>query len=347
MSNQKIIDEFEKLVNYIQHQIDNSKDIKTNTANTFRLKQIKNALSIVKKYPKELSIDNLSEFGELPGIGKGTINRIVEILTTGHLDETATFKDFSTEKKKALLDLESVVGIGRNTALELYNMGIKSVADLKKKIETEEIKVNDKILLGIKYYGVFQGNIPRKEIDKIYILLQSVVQQVNTLLSYDDTNHYIFEICGSYRREKPYSNDIDVLISKVDTNMNSDNNGKHLELFIQKLKTKLKQNNNMPLLVDDITYKTYETKYMGFAKYKNNPIRRIDIRFVPYDAYYSALLYFTGSAELNKKMRQIAKKMGYKLSEYGLSKNDVIIPVTSEYDIFKKLKIEYLQPNLR
>ena len=31
-------------------------------------------------------------------------------------------------------------------------------------------------------------------------------------------------------------------------------------------------------------------------------------------------LYFTGSGDLNKKMRQIAKDKGYKLSEYGLFK---------------------------
>ena len=34
------------------------------------------------------------------------------------------------------------------------------------------------------------------------------------------------------------------------------------------------------------------------------------------------LYYFTGSGDLNKKMRQIAKKKGLKLSEYGLSDKD-------------------------
>ena len=73
-------------------------------------------------------------------------------------------------------------------------------------------------------------------------------------------------------------------------------------------------NNNKPLLRDDITDKKYETKYMRFLKYKENPFRRIDIRFVNWPNYYSALVYFTGSAEL---------------------------------DIFKFLEIEYLQPKFR
>jgi DNA polymerase/3'-5' exonuclease PolX len=76
--------------------------------------------------------------------------------------------------------------------------------------------------------------------------------------------------------------------------------------------------------------------------------RCLDYNKHSYDSYYSALLYFTGSAELNRKMRQIAKSMKLKLSEYGLTKeNGTRLPITSEYDFFKILKIEYLPPNLR
>ena len=87
---------------------------------------------------------------------------------------------------------------------------------------------------------------------------------------------------------------------------------------------------------------------MGFAKYKQNPVRRIDIRFVSYDAYYSALLYFTGSAELNKKMRTIAKKLNLKLSEYGLFKEDgTKIKINSEEDFFQKLDLPFIEPKYR
>ena len=47
-------------------------------------------------------------------------------------------------------------------------------------------------------------------------------------------------------------------------------------------------------------------------------------------------------------MRKIAKKLGYKLSEYGLfDKNNEMIYVDSELDIFNKLNIKYLNPNER
>jgi DNA polymerase/3'-5' exonuclease PolX len=349
--NQNIVKEFERLISFIQLEIDNArekKDIKTATANTFRLKQIKNATTIIKKYPKKLTLDNLDDFSQLPGIGKGTIDRIKEIIKSGKLSELEGFEEFEDKDKKIIEELETIVGVGRATALDFIKKGIKSVADLKKKIDKEEIEVNDKILLGVKYYGKFMGDIPRKEIDKVYKIIDYEINKMNKLYKLDDTNKYIFEICGSYRREKPTSGDIDVLISKLGSKMDKDDGINHLDRFIKRLKEPLKLNDNKPLLVDDITDKYYETKYMGFAQYKDNPFRRIDVRFIPYDAYHSALLYFTGSADLNQKMRKIAKKLELKLSEYGLTdKEGKKIPITSEYDVFKILKIEYLPPRLR
>jgi len=354
-SNNTIIKEFEKLVNFIQLEIDNAKekkDQKLATSNTFRMKQIKNVLAIIKKYPKNISNDNLDEFSQFPGVGKGTIDRIKEILNNNKLEELIGFKDTVTENKKTIEELESIVGVGRTTALEFIKQGIKSVEELKQKIENKEIEVNEKILLGIKYYGKFFGDIPRNEITKVKKLIESVIDKMNKKYKLDDTNQYIFEICGSYRREKLTSGDIDVLVSKIGTSIN---NGEieeidinHLDRLIKSLKKNIKLNNNQPLLIDDITDKNYETKYMGFSKYKDKPFRRIDIRFVPYDAYYSTLLYFTGSKDFNVRVRKIAKSMKLKLSEYGLFKEDgTRIIVNSEYDFFKILKIEYIPPNLR
>lgn len=349
MVNSIIISEFERLVSFVQTSIDNLKanksDIKVITANIFRLKQIKNALYTIKKFPKKIDDTTINDFAELPGIGKGTIDRIKEILETKKLDELKDFKDVSNVEKKALEDLESVVGIGRVAALEFYNMGYKSVQQLKDAIDKEEIEVSEKILLGIKYYGVFEGDIPRSEVLKYNNIMVKLIEKLNKPIK--DNNKYVFEICGSYRREKDVSGDIDILISKVGTDEINVRKEEHLLKIVSLLKEPLKSNNNKALLVDDMT-DHFETKYMGFSKYKDNKVRRIDIRFIPYDSFYSALLYFTGSTEFNKRLRIIAKEMKLKLSEYGLFKeNGEKIPIESEYDIFKILKVEYLPPRLR
>jgi DNA polymerase/3'-5' exonuclease PolX len=313
--------------------------------NTFRLKQIARVISLLKNYPIKISINNYKELESIDGIGKGSLEKIKDILENGQLSILGNYKA-PVDKKNTLNELEEIVGIGRSHALELYNQGIKSIDDLKKKIKNKEIVVNSKILLGLKYHGKYHMNIPRDEMDNYYKFFQHLIKKINKTLQLTDKNNYVVEICGSYRREKTTSNDIDVLISKIGTS-NSDKKINHLEMIVNKLKTDMKNNDDKPLLVDSMTDKKIKTKYMGFSKLHDNLIRRIDIRFITYDSFYFALLYFTGSGDYNRKMRQIAKEQGYKLSEYGLYKNDVPTIVTSERDIFKKLGMEYLPPRLR
>ena len=104
----------------------------------------------------------------------------------------------------------------------------------------------------------------------------------------------------------------------------------------------------MKFITDSLTCDNVETKYMGFCKYKEY-VMRIDIRYVPYDSYYTAILYFTGSKEFNKKMRKVAIKNGYMLNEYGLydEKNNKQFKINSEKDVFDALNMHYLSPNDR
>ena len=351
MLNENIIKEFERLIAFIQNEKDEfqrEKDIKNATANTFRLKQLNNVLIILKNYPDQITLQNYKELKDIDGIGTHTIERIHEILEKKKLSELGNFKNKSEIKEDILEELESIVGVGRANALEFYAQGITSVKMLKDKIKKKQIEVNEKIELGLKYYGVYKKDIPRSEITEIKDIIGKIIKKINKKYNLNESNKYIYEICGSYRREKPKSGDIDVLISKLDIIDNTDSEINHLEIIVNTLKENLKYNGSKPLLIDDITDKNFETKYMGFAKYKDNPVRRIDIRFVSFESFYSALLYFTGSAELNKKMRSIAKKKHLKLSEYGLFKEDgTKLKIKSEEEFFKKLELDYIEPKFR
>lgn len=351
MSNDKIINEFKRLVEFTKNKIDilkKEKNIKEANQLSFKIRIFNNVISAVKSYPEKITLNNYKDLLSVQGIGKGSVERIKDILTNGKLTELGEFKDTKNEKKNAIEELEDIVGVGRAHAIELYEKGITNVKQLKKAIKDKSIEVNDKIKLGVKYHGVYQVDIPRKEIDEYHKLFDKLLKRINRTLELNDDKKYIFEICGSYRRGKTISGDIDVLISKKGTKLGKTKDDRHLERFVKKLKQQLKHNDGKPLLLDDMTDKNIKTKYMGFSKLKDYPVRRIDIRFIPHSSYYYALLYFTGSGDLNKKMRQIAKKKGLKLSEYGLSdENGNILKAKSERDIFKHLGIEYLPPKLR
>lgn len=345
--NSKIIEQFNLLIKqieaeYLNAQVEN--EVKEMNMHKYRLQTVKRILSIIRKL--DFEIKNADDIKNIPGLGAGTARRIQEILEKGQLSE---LKNKYDKKKQATInsiqELEKIIGIGTSTGKKLvtkYN--IRSIDELKKAIAKGKIKVSDAILLGLKYYGIVEGNIPRKEISQVEKYLSKEVHGIDPLLE--------IMVCGSYRRGKATSGDIDVLMYHPDVKISKEiiNPEKYgfkpyLEIFVDDLTQK-------GFLLDNLTNDNYRIKYMGFCKYKNNPVRRIDIRFIPYNSLPTATLYFTGPYELNTIMRNTAKKRGMILNEYGLytiDENGARTPlkITSEADVFKLLGMKYLSPKER
>jgi len=333
--NNLIISLFEKLIEYIKEDQNHIKLSKNKIINNFRINKLKIVVDIIKNYPHIIKSSN--ELKNIKGIGINSLKRIDEIIKTKKLNELLYYdnKYKNIIKKQKIIDeLMEVIGIGHKIALDLIDLyNISSIDDLINKVNNNKIIVNDKIKLGLSYYGKFKGKIPRKEIDNIYDFLNKI----------NKNNDLIITICGSYRREEKYSSDIDILICDLNLiTMNDVKKSNILKNYIQYLKI-----NNF--IIDDITDKNIITKYMGFCKFNNNPIRRIDIRLIPYESIYTAIVYFTGSSILNQIMRKKAIQLGYKLSEYGLfnKKTNEYIDIKSEFDLFNKLKLNYLNLNER
>ncbi|VVU94690.1 DNA polymerase beta palm [seawater metagenome] len=349
--NSVIIKEFSKLVSLIQEQLNdayldkNQSDI---NKHNFRLRQTKSILTKLRKYDIQITLENVNDLLEIKGIGKGAVKRIHEILSTGTLVELEGLEKKDGSKKQVLKELQQVIGIGRSIAVDLLDKyKLKSVEDLISRNKKGEIPLNNKILLGLKYHNIYKMNIPRKEIEESYEFMNRVIKKMNRQLELDKNNKLKIQICGSFRRGKPLSNDIDVLITKKGTlSKNKKEDAKYLNKFVHKLKKLRSQNNNKPFLIDDMTDKKSTYKYMGFCKFKDNPPRRIDIIFIPYESYPCALLYFTGSKETSVIMRNKAKEQGWKLNENELydKVNKKQIKVKSEEEIFQKLEMEYLNP---
>lgn len=331
--NNKLILEFTKLIKQVQFELENSKDRKEATQNSFRLKQLRNVLQILKKFPDEItSVDQLKD---IKGVGKGTIRRIDEILEKGKLKEIYLNKGEQKYLDKSS-KLQEIIGIGSKKAHELIvKHNIKSVEQLKKMHKEGKITLPETVLTGLKYYGKVKTNIPREEMMKLEDLIKTTIKKVDLEL------HGI--IAGSYRRLKPKSNDIDLLLThpQIKTKKDLEDND-----YLVKLVKSLQK--NKIVLKDSLTHKNPHTKFMGFIKLNSKAVvRRIDIRFIPTESYYPALLYFTGSGEFNRYMRGIAVDLGYMLNEYGLFKGKRRIKVNSEKDIFEKLGMEYLSPEDR
>lgn len=345
--NQNIISQFELLVKHINNQLKTAQadnDQKEINSNTFRLKSVKRILNILKNLDEE--IRDVKQLKGISGIGEGTLKRVEQILSQGYLDELKDLEDYIPGKKEAAIaELEEIIGVGKQTAKEFVNdYGIMSIADLKKAHKKGKIHLDDMILLGLKYHGVVEGKIPYDEITVFKKYAEKVLKKINSDLE--------LTICGSYRRKKPTSGDIDMMIYHPDVRIKEeilDPEEYGFESYLEQFVDTLKEKN---IILDDMTNKNYSMKYMGFMKYKEYPVRRLDIRWMPYDSLPTALLYFTGPFELNTIMRNEAKRKGMILNEYGIYKvsdsgKKKLIKVKTEKDVFDKLGMPYLTPEQR
>jgi DNA polymerase/3'-5' exonuclease PolX len=203
-------------------------------------------------------------------------------------------------------------------------------------------KLGEKQLLGIKYFHDMSQKILREEVQKAEKILKASASHMN--------NELIVTLCGSFRRGRDKSGDIDCLITHPFIKTMEDLESYPVNLlqkFVEFL-TKL------DFLVDHLT-SNGRSKYMGFCivkqsgKVKTVTARRIDIRFIPYDSYGTAILYFTGSKNFNTKMRSHALSKGYSLNEYGLKrlKDNLFIPCKTEEEVFQILTYPYKKPNER
>lgn len=293
----------------------------------YSLEAIKKATNIIANYKDKIySGDQLKT---IRGIGDRIADRIDEIIKTGKLKELSNNIDYIDTS-----ELEQIYGIGRKKALELIqNYNITNIKELKDAYDNKQIKLTKNIINGLKYHKQIQQKIPRSEMLDIDKVLN------NTLYSIDQNLYGL--LCGSYRREKMFSNDIDFLFTYIGNNNTKIN---FINVFVDKLK-------HDKYIIESLTNDNVKTKYMGLFTLNNKYIRRIDIRFVHNDSFYSALLYFTGSAEFNKNIRLIAIELGYMLNEYGLYKinNNKFerLQISSEKDIFDILKLEYVEPKNR
>lgn len=146
--------------------------------------------------------------------------------------------------------------------------------------------------------------MPRSEIEDIEIIIQKEIKSLDS--------KYEITICGSYRRGKPQSGDIDVLVTHPD--YTSKNLKKNHHSILKCIVSKLEKSG----LITE-TLSLGDTKFMGACQLKAElPTRRLDVRFQPYDQYFCSVLYFTGSDVFNKRMRAHALERGFTLNEYAL-----------------------------
>uniref|UniRef100_A0A6C0CUW5 DNA-directed DNA polymerase n=1 Tax=viral metagenome TaxID=1070528 RepID=A0A6C0CUW5_9ZZZZ len=294
---------------------------------TWKAKAYNDALQLIKsvqtpiKSPKDIESLNL---------GKKIKEKVLYIIQNKeNIPQLTDESDDTLQKINAMNELANIHNIGVVKAKELVEEhGILTFDELLK----NEHLLNSKQKQGIKYHFDIQQKIPRSEMIQHDQMIKTIMNK-----AFPDIKE--FSLVGSYRRNKEESGDIDLIVK---TKSNFDMNDL-VQVLIQE-----------GYIQEDGIFALGKKKFMGMAKLPYSVVegtisRRLDILFCPASEYAFALLYFTGSKEFNVKMRERAKQLGYRLNEKGLmdENSEKIKNLKSEKDIFKFLKINYVEPDQR
>lgn len=228
-------------------------------------------------------------------------------------------KSTKSDDDPALLSkLESFMGLGPEKAKELVKAGLKRINQLHTKKFQAMLPEETKIFMTMKP----EQKIPHEHIAKLEPLIMEA-----------STEPIKLTIVGSYRRNKPFSSDIDLMVVSEEESA--------IEILKSRLEEKLKiypyseGRDKLSMIID--TSDILESKH----------IYKIDaFRTDPADEI-AMLIYATGSKEFNIVMRGKAKRMGYLLNQKGLFKDGKKIELDTEQDYFDILNMEYKEPEER
>jgi len=296
--------------------------------NKYEAVSYKKIVDILKSYPKKITSSN--DLKGIPGIGDRTLLKVDEILKT---DKLRLLDDMKKDKKIiARVDLQKVLGIGPKLAKKLVERDhIMSVQELKKAVQSGKIELTHMQEIGLKYFNKLTTKIPRKEITTYLKKFEKVLHK-----KYPNVNVYM---AGSYRRGKPFSGDIDMIL--VDNDIKTKYNINKSYIFDDILQYLMKEG-----LIIEIINRS-KNAMMGIT----NTYRHIDIKLSPKNLLPFYMLYFGSGEAFSREIRQKAKDKGYRLSEWGLYdiKNNKIImnKAKNEKNIFNKLDIKYVNPENR
>lgn len=286
---------------------------------TYRSKAYRKAIAELRKLK---NIEDLKK--KIPSIGKGILSKITEFMKTGKIKELEKLR--KSPIVMAHRELGKILGVGPSTVNKWLQMGINSIAKLRRAIANKKVTLNKMQKYGLCYYADLNERIPRAEVAALGEYIKRLLLQINP--------NVLFEIAGSFRRLESTSGDIDILVSSSHFDENL------LPSLLEILR-------HDPNFIDALSAGTERITFL-YKSPISGKVRQLDILNIPYESYYAALLYFTGSAEFNESIRGYAKRKGYRLNQAGLfirrDKKLELVPVQSEKEIFDVLGLNYVPP---
>ncbi len=290
----------------------------------FKVNAYHRAAEVVRTYGEEiLEKDDVDELRRYPGIGEGIAKKILEFKRTGTISKLEQLKE---EIPVELLTLLQVPNLGPKRAKLVYEeLGVRTIEELQEAAESHRLaslrglgpKAEQNILEGIRQLQQGSGRLLLSTASR---LAEEIVGLMRERIP-----GLVISPAGSLRRMKETIGDIDLLVS-------SEEPGRVMEIFC-----------DLPLVSKVLLHGDKKSSVL------TDEGLHVDMRVVRPEQYGAALQYFTGSQSHNIRVREIAKKKGLKINEYGVFvvEGDRRIAGETEEEVYRVLGMAWPPPELR
>jgi DNA polymerase (family X) len=326
MTNTEIAKEINEMAAYYEMEV--GPNTKMGDPLRFKPRAYERAAQAIESHPEPL--EEIYRHGgekqiskEIRGVGPGIAAHIASLIKTGKFIELERARQKTPVKISELMQVDGV--------------GPKTIKILWTKLKIKDLKTLEAACLNHKVDKV--GRLGERSEQK---MLRSI-----ELLKSSNGRHLLGEIlplsrelearikeipgvreaitAGSVRRRQETIGDIDILVTAKDP-------AKVHAAFIK-----------MPEVREIVRQGEKE----GITSVVLDGGIHADVRILKEDEYGAGLQYFTGDKNHNVKLRTLAIKKGFKLSEYGLFKGTKRIVSKTEEEIYEALGMSCPSPELR
>jgi DNA polymerase (family 10) len=260
---------------------------------------------------------------EIPGVGSAIADKIDELFKTGRM----TFRDkLAAQVPPSLVEVLHIPDVGpKKTQMMWQKLGLTTVAEVKAAAEAGRLrslpgfgaKSEAKILAGIETLA--RRVTGRVHMGIAYPAARDLVAALEKLPLVERVT-----FAGSLRRFRATIGDLDILAATADS-------GSVMAAF-----------GRLPQV--EAVLLGGETKMR--VRLLNG--LEADLRCLERARWGTALQYFTGSQAHSVKLRELALKRGFSLSEYGLKREDGSeVLCAEEEEVYRTLGLPFVEPELR
>jgi DNA polymerase (family 10) len=289
--------------------------------NPFKSRAYRNAARVLES--ANVDVHDLVREGrleEVPGIGSALAAKIRELVTTGRL---AYYEDLKQKAPRDVLEMLKIPGVGAKTVQVFMHHNITSLQEL-------EAAARDQHLRELPGIGkkteeeILHGLAAMQERQKRWLLSVATmaVKEIGGYLAGLDKAARV-EAAGSYRRGRETVGDLDFVVASDDA----------------------------PAVIARFVDAPWVREVVAEGDLKATVITvwgiQADLYVVAPSLFASTWHHFTGSKEHNVALRERARQHGWKISEYGIVKEEETLTPATEEEFFQLIGLSYIPPEMR